>query len=208
MNHLRLINHTITLPRGVTVVAMFLTLVFTTAIVTTAQGADWDIPELMSLLAQNKGGQVTYTEKKYISILDMPLDSTGELIFKPPSHLEKRTLTPKQEGFILDGNTMTIEHDQQKRIMQLQDFPRVGAIIESIRSTLAGDQTALERSYRLVLKGTQQKWTLTLQPVNQQLSDFINNIQIVGEHGQIRSIEINQIDGDYSVMTINKSTTP
>jgi outer membrane lipoprotein-sorting protein len=208
MNHLRLINHTITLPRGVTVVAMFLTLVFTTAIVTTAQGADWDIPELMSLLAQNKGGQVTYTEKKYISILDMPLVSTGELIFKPPSHLEKRTLTPKQEGFILDGNTMTIEHDQQKRIMQLQDFPRVGAIIESIRSTLAGDQTALERSYRLVLKGTQQKWTLTLQPVNQQLSDFINNIQVVGEHGQIRSIEINQIDGDYSVMTINKSTTP
>jgi outer membrane lipoprotein-sorting protein len=187
---------------------MFLTLVFITAIVTTAQGADWDIPELMSLLAQNKGGQVTYTEKKYISILDMPLDSTGELIFKPPSHLEKRTLTPKQEGFILDGNTMTIEHDLQKRIMQLQDFPRVGAIIESIRSTLAGDQTALERSYRLVLKGTQQKWTLTLQPVNQQLSDFINNIQIVGEHGQIRSIEINQIDGDYSVMTINKSTTP
>ena len=201
MNYLRPINHSITLLRIVTVVVMFL-------VFTTAQGADWDIPKLMSLLAQNKGGKVTYTEKKYISILDMPIVSTGELIFKPPDHLEKRTLTPKREGFILDGDTMTIEHDQQKRVMQLQDVPRVGAIIESIRGTLAGDQAALERSYHLALKGTQQKWTLTLQPVNQQLSDFINNIQIVGEQGQIRSIEINQIDGDYSVMTIDKSTTP
>lgn len=173
----------------------------------TAQGADWNIPKLMSLLAQNKGGHATYTEKKYISILDMPLISTGELIFKAPDHLEKRTITPKPESFVLDGETITITHGQQKHVIQLQDYPRIAAFIESIRGTLAGDQIALERSYRLNLAGTPKKWKLTLLPIDQQLTDIINNIQVQGEQGLVRTIEINQVDGDYSVMTIDKSTT-
>lgn len=172
-----------------------------------AEEADWNIQVLMGLLAQNKGGHATYTENKFISMLDGPLASSGVLVFTPPDHLEKNSLKPKKESFILDGDTVSINQNQQKHVVHLQDYPRIAAFIDSIRGTLAGDQMSLEKSYRLDLNGTSHQWTLTLWPVVAELTDIIHNIKVQGKLGQVHSIEIKQVDGDYSIMTINNLKT-
>lgn len=169
-----------------------------------AYAAEWNVAKLMALLAQNKGGHIAFTEIKYLAVLDKPLTSSGELFYKAPDYLEKRTLIPKPETFVLDGDTVTIERANKKHTLSLHDYPKIAALIESIRGTLAGDLAALEGAYRLSLDGTPQQWTLTLSPTDRHLTDIIQDILIRGEQGQVHSIEIDQADGDHSIMTIEK----
>jgi outer membrane lipoprotein-sorting protein len=190
--------------RGVAVAAALLIGIILPAV----HAADWNITQLMALLAQNKGGRTTFTETKYMAVLDKPLVSSGELLYTAPDHLEKRTLTPKPESFVLDGDVVTIERGKKKHTLPLHDYPKIAVFTESIRGTLAGDRAALERSYRLSLDGTPNRWTLTLSPTDNHLTDIIKDILVRGEQGRILSIEIRQADGDHSIMTIEQPGTP
>ncbi len=170
--------------------------------------AAWDLQQLMDTLAQNKSGHTTFVEKKYIAMLDKPVESSGELLYTAPDGLEKRTLKPRPESMVINGGELFIERGQQKHRLQLQAYPELAAFIDSIRGTLAGDRKALERSYRLSLEGTAEHWTLQLLPLNEKMQAVIKRISIAGARDQVRSIEIIQADGDSSLMTIEKSATP
>ena len=113
-------------------------------------------------LAQTRSGHASFVEKKSIAMLDKPVESSGELFYTAPDHLEKRTLKPKPESMMVDGDTLVIERGRQKYRLQLQDYPELAAFIDSIRGTLAGDRKALERNYRLSLDGSAEHWTLQL----------------------------------------------
>jgi hypothetical protein len=170
--------------------------------------AAWDIDQLMRNLAQTRSDRATFIEKKFIAILDKPVESSGELHYTAPDHLEKRTLKPKPESMTVDAGTLTIERGRQKHRLQLNDYPELAAFIDSIRGTLAGDRKALERNYRLTLDGKPERWTLELQPVNEKMQAVIKNIRIAGTRDTLRSIEINQADGDRSLMLVEKAPSP
>ena len=170
--------------------------------------AAWDLQQLMDSLAQNKSGRATFVETKRIAMLDKPVESSGELVFVAPDRLEKRTLKPKPESMIVNGDALTLERGSQKRQMQLQAYPEVAAFIDSIRGTLAGDRRALERSYRLSLDGSADGWTLQLVPLDEKMKAVVQRIRIAGVRDQVKSIEITQADGDSSLMVVEKSTTP
>lgn len=170
--------------------------------------AAWDLQQLMDTLAQNKSGQTTFVEKKYIAMLDKPVESSGELVFTAPDGLEKRTLKPKPESMLIKGGELFIERGNQKHRLQLQAYPELAAFIDSIRGTLAGDRKALERSYKLSVEGTAEHWTLRLLPLNEKMAAVIQRINISGARERVSRIEILQADGDSSVMTIEKSSTP
>lgn len=170
--------------------------------------AEWDIDQLMRGLAQIHSDHARFAEKKFIAILDKPVESSGELFYTAPDYLEKRTIKPKPESMILDHGTLTIERDRQKHSLQLRDYPELAAFIDSIRGTLAGDRKALERNYRLSLDGTAEHWTLQLLPLNKKMRAVVKRIRIAGVRDAVRSIEITQSDGDSSLMHIEKLATP
>ncbi len=130
-----------------------------------ARAAEWDIDQLMRSLARIRSDHASFAEKKFIAMLDQPVESSGELFYTAPDYLEKRTLKPKPESMILDHGTLVIERGRQKHGLQLQDYPEVAAFIDSIRGTLAGDRRALEHNYRLSLEGSAEHWTLQLLPL-------------------------------------------
>ena len=173
-----------------------------------SHAADWDIDQLMHDLAQTRSGHVSFVEKKSIAMLDKPVESSGELFFSAPAHLEKRTLKPKPETMIVDSGTLLIERGRQKYSLQLQDYPELAAFIDSIRGTLAGDRKALERNYRLSLEGTSQNWTLHLIPAEEKMLAVVKRIRIAGARDAVSSIEITQADGDSSLMQIETLTSP
>jgi hypothetical protein len=173
-----------------------------------AVAADWDVTRLMQSLAQQRGGRVTFTEKKYIAMLDRPVESSGELVYQPPARLEKRTLLPKVESLVLDRDLLVVERGKQKFTLQLQQYPDVTAFVDSIRGTLAGDLKALERQYRVDLQGSPDRWTLTLLPSDPRMAAVVHRIRISGSGDALHEVELLQADGDRSVMQIHAVAAP
>jgi outer membrane lipoprotein-sorting protein len=164
--------------------------------------AAFDIAQLMADLAQHKGGRAKFVEKKYIALLDKPVEASGEMTYVAPDRLEKRTLTPKPELLILDRDMLSIERDKQKLSINLANQPEALAFVDSIRGTLSGNRAALEKNYLLHLTGTAEKWELTLLPSDQKIASLVLRITVTGRRNQIVSIEYLQADGDRSVLHI------
>ncbi|MCL2344768.1 MAG: outer membrane lipoprotein carrier protein LolA [Desulfobulbus sp.] len=163
----------------------------------------WQPAQLMELLAQKKTGKATFTEKKTIGILDQPVVSSGKLSFTAPDKLEKITLTPQRESLLLDGDTLTIERQgKQPMTVNIKNHPEAAMFIESIRGTLAGDLSALERFYRVELSGAPDHWQLKLTPRQEDAGTVFSSIRIAGSQADVKTIHLEQRDGDQSVMTI------
>ena len=84
--------------------------------------AAWGLPQLMQSLAQVSATQGKFVERKYLSVLNRPLESSGTLSFRAPDHLEKHTLSPKQESLVLDQGVLVIDSKARniKRTLVLQ----------------------------------------------------------------------------------------
>ena len=167
-----------------------------------AQAADWQLADLMQLLAQNKSGQARFVERKYISMLDKPLESSGEMSYTAPDRMEMRTLKPKKEALLLDGDRLTLERDGRQRTVSLQSYPEVSAFVEGIRGTLAGNRQALEKVYQVHLLGNAGRWQLMLVPRDPAMSRIISRIRIVGSQADVTQVAYDHADGDRSEMQI------
>ena len=193
------------LPRRAPLLAAFVGMVLCAS----SFAANWGLPDLMHALAQKKSGKALFTEKKFIGILDKPLESSGELFFEAPLRLEKRTLKPRAESMLLDGDKLTLTlYEKQPLYLRLQDRPEVAALVESIRGTLSGDQATLEKNYAIEFSGAQSQWQLTLTPVPKALSQVVRQIQIGGADDNIKRIAFDQADGDRIEMAISAVAAP
>jgi outer membrane lipoprotein-sorting protein len=173
---------------------------------TQAAAPAWTLDRLMSTLAQRKSGRASFTETKYLSIATQPLESSGELVFVAPDHLEKITQSPKPEHLVVDGDMLTVQRENHKYTLALARYPEMGAFIESIRATLAGNRFALERVYKVALTGQGEDWTLTLTPLDSRMRKVVSTITIDGTRDAMRSIAIQQADGDHSLMRLRALT--
>lgn len=163
-----------------------------------------DLSQLMQVLAENKGGKTTFIERKYVAMLDEPVESSGELRFDPPYRLERRTLKPRTETVVLEKETLTLSQGKSSRTVNLMEYPELGVLIESIRATLAGDQRTLERYYQVNLSGTLTAWQLVLTPKNTQATKLVKLIRLMGQRSLVSRIDVELTDGDMSIMTIAK----
>jgi len=175
---------------------------------TTPAAAQPVLDELMRLLAARRHGHVRFTEVQVLGVLKRPLLSSGELSYDAPDWLEKRTLNPRPETLVLSGGVLTIRHGEHTRTLTLAQYPQVAPWVESIRATLAGDRSALERYFHLEFSGSLPHWSLVLVPVERAPGDTIAAIHITGEGAAMRTFEIRQTDGDHSLLTIGPEITP
>jgi hypothetical protein len=167
-----------------------------------------DLDEVLALLATRKHGRVEFIEQKFMAALDRPLESSGELRFDAPDHLEQRTLKPRAETLILDSGTLTVDRGRTHRVMDMHAFPQVEPLVESIRATLAGDRAALEHLFRIEFSGGLPRWTLTLVPLESKVKQLVAQVKIDGVREQLIKVEIRQTDGDRSLMTLRPAAAP
>ena len=164
----------------------------------------FSLDSLMSLLASNAAGRALFVETKTLAILNAPIESSGELEFVPPSRLVKRTLKPRVESMVVDGDRLVFERGDKRYDLSLAATPEAAAFVDSIRGTLAGDRQTLERNYRLRLEGTRERWSLILFPRLARMQALVAEIRIEGRRGIVRRIIIEQADGDRSTMQITQ----
>jgi outer membrane lipoprotein carrier protein LolA len=167
-------------------------------------GAAWGVPQLMRELGAVKRSQARFVERKYLKVLNAPLELRGTLTYSAPGKLEKRTLSPRPETLTVEGDRLTIESAarNERRTLRLQDYPVLWAFVESIRSTLSGDIAVLERFYRVELEGGPAQWRLYLVPRGQEMRAVISLIRIGGSRDRVDLIEVHEANGDRSVMKV------
>jgi len=164
--------------------------------------AAWDVAALMQMLREHPPGRVHFVETKEVSVLDRPLESSGELVFSPPDRLEKHVTSPGDERMVADRERLVIERRGRRQELALAEYPEVAVLVESIRGTLAGDRAALEAAYALELQGDAPSWRLTLTPRDAALGKLVTRVMIEGSQAQVQRVTVEQADGDRSLMRI------
>lgn len=166
--------------------------------------ADWTLQRLLEGFARTREARASFVERKRIAVLDRPLVSSGELRFLAPDRLEKRTLRPKPERLRVEGDRLSLERGERSLELDLRSYPEVAAFVESMRGTLAGDLNALERFYALRLEGEPAAWALTLTPRSSAMAALVARVRIAGRHAEISVIEIEQANGDSTLMSVER----
>lgn len=164
--------------------------------------APWTVRELFAAFARAPRRDARFVERRFLAVLDAPIDARGELRFVPPAHLEKYTLAPARERLIVDGDTLTVERDGLVRTTTLRELPEIAPIVTGLRATLAGDLGALEREFDLRARGDAAAWTVRLAPRNPAAARAVATITLRGAGFELQVIDIELGDGDRTVMRV------
>ena len=160
------------------------------------------LDDLMASLAQRRHGVADFEQTQYLAMLKQPAHSSGVLTYDAPDRLEQRTLEPRPQSMLLDHGMLTLQRGSRRRTLRLEDDPAIASLIDSIRATLAGDRAALEQRFELTFDGNLDHWQLLLRPRAQDTAALVQHIRISGEHASILEVEVQQRDGDRSLMAI------
>ncbi|HSW23457.1 MAG TPA: LolA-related protein [Burkholderiaceae bacterium] len=164
--------------------------------------AAFGFDDLMATLAQRKSGEARFAEERFISGLDQTLRYTGTLSFSAPDRLERQTLTPRRESFVVEGNQLTLQRGERVRRLALDSVPELAAMVAAMRGTLSGDASVLRRHFNATVEGGAARWTLTLVPLDQRLLGVVRLLRIDGMQADVRLVELQLADGDRSLTTI------
>ena len=162
----------------------------------------FDLSELMSQLARQKSGEAGFVEQRFVRGVDGPLNSAGTLSFTAPDKLARKTVTPRPESMVVEGNTLTLSRAGRTRTLTLDSMPELQGMVDALRGTLMGDSKLLQQHFRTELAGSQASWTLDLQPLDERLASQVKSVRLSGRQGQVLGVEMEFIGGDRSVMTI------
>jgi outer membrane lipoprotein-sorting protein len=165
---------------------------------------DIDMPTLMRLFAASKSVKAEFAERKFVKILDAPVESNGELLFKAPDRLEKRTIQPRPETLVIEGSKVSIERGSFKRTMSLDDFADMASLVRSLTATFRGDQVSIEQYFNWKLSGPANKWQLVLKPKTSKLFITLREVRLAGDNSYVHTVETTLTDGDRSLMTLSR----
>jgi outer membrane lipoprotein-sorting protein len=163
----------------------------------------WTLQTLMAALRQVRSSKASFVETKYLHLLNQAQTTTGRLLYVAPDWMQKQTITPVASRLTIAGDRLVIERQgEPNREISLQAYAQIGALIDSVRATLAGDAAELSRHFAPSLTGDAGQWTLTLTPTDPNLRDMVAFIRIQGQQTALREIDTSEADGDRTTMAI------
>ncbi len=167
-----------------------------------ADGESW-FADLMGQLSRIPERHARFTEERRFAALTVPLVSQGELVYRRPGHLEKRTTIPRPERLVVDGDTLAVTNAEGgTQTISLADHPEAGMLVDAVRGPLSGDIASLQRHYRVLVTGDPNNWQMSLTPTDPVAARLVRSVTIEGAALSIRVIAIVQANGDTQRMTI------
>ena len=166
------------------------------------------LADIAATLGAVDESRVRFTDVRTIAALGTPIERKGTLAYARPGRLEMVVETPLAERLTIADGKLTVESRGATRVVDLARQEPLFAWIEGIRATLAGDESALRRHFEPTVSGTIAQWSLGLVPRDLRLRSIVARITIAGERERIRTIEIDEVSGDRSVMSIVPMGTP
>jgi hypothetical protein len=168
----------------------------------TARAESFDLGQLMQLLAASPSAEVSFTEKKFSSLLSAPVVSSGKLVYRRPDLVEKNMDMPRKESYRFVGEELVVTRNGAERRIPLSSQPLLSAFAASLRGALGGDLALLQNHYRLSLQGDASSWRLDMIPIDDAIVRYVQRITVSGRGGKIGQIETRETSGDLSVLQV------
>jgi Outer membrane lipoprotein carrier protein LolA-like len=172
-----------------------------------ADNNDALLTSVMNRLAAVKSAKADFTEKKFVKLLNAPVESTGVLTYTAPDRFEKHTKNPVEERMTVERDTVTLDNVAKKKKQQIfiPQFPALAAIVDAMRGALSGNLPQLQQAFSIKASGTNARWKLHLVPLEANQYAYIHAVDVAGRDDFIESIEILQSDGDRSAMSMTRA---
>ena len=162
--------------------------------------------ELAQNLQKPANVQGAFTQQRYLKSLAKPMTTNGQFVLIPKRgllwHMQKpfeNRLRVRADGIMQWNGKSWVAANQSKMNGQSQQ-------IRLFLDLLGGNTQGLEKQFDLQLSGSQQKWTLRLNPKTALMKQIFNHIEISGD-SVVRRIELNEKQGDRTVMQFNQVQT-
>jgi hypothetical protein len=164
--------------------------------------ADPQLAELMRQLAGQRHTTAHFKQSQWLNGLTRPLESAGTLSYRAPDYLEERIETPRAQRLVLDHGVLSMQLGRHRRSVALADYPQLAPLLDSLRALLAGDLPALQQHFALQLTGTLSQWQLQMRPLDPSVQARLQDIRVRGRGAQIEALQLEQSDGEHSLMRI------
>jgi outer membrane lipoprotein-sorting protein len=161
----------------------------------------FELDELMRALAARSEASATFVEEQHLATLDRPLRASGELHYRAPDTLVRETRTPREEVLRYEAGQVSVERRGRRTSVDVQRYPQILPLVESIRATLAGDRAALERLFDVTLTGERDAWRLRLVPHGAR-SRLVSEIRVDGRDADIVGVTLDRDNGDRVITTL------
>ena len=162
--------------------------------------------ELAQTLQKPANVQGAFTQQRYLKSLAKPMTTNGQFVLIPKRgllwHMQKpfeNRLRVRADGIMQWNGKSWVAANPSKMNGQSQQ-------IRLFLDLLGGNTKGLEKQFDLQLSGSQQKWTLRLNPKTALMKQIFNHIEISGD-SVVRRIELNEKQGDRTVMQFNQVQT-
>ena len=159
------------------------------------------LESILARISAQATQEAAFTEALHTALLDAPVTSAGVLRFDAPGRLEKRTVKPRAESLVLDGDLLILEREGRKRTLPASQMPGVAALVGALRDVLAGRPAAIRRLFRVEVQGTEHAWQIDLLPADIDAASLVSRITLTGG-AAIDRIETRLADGDRSDLRI------
>jgi hypothetical protein len=165
------------------------------------------LDQLMTALRGVEHVEARYVERRFLHVLQGPIETRGSLHFAAPSRLEKVT-DGTGERLTIDGDRLTIERGPGAApvVLSLREHPEIGVLVDSIRATLSGDGGALSRIFDVTVSGTLSHWQLVLQPRDVAQHEMLQWMRVSGYADRITAIDTADREGDRTEMSVVEQT--
>ncbi|MDO4641524.1 MAG: outer membrane lipoprotein carrier protein LolA [Neisseria sp.] len=162
--------------------------------------------ELAQTLQKPENVQGAFTQQRYLKSLTKPMTTHGQFVLMPKRgllwHMQKpfeNRLRVRADGIMQWNGNAWSAVNASKLSGQSQQ-------IRLFLDLLGGNTQGLEKQFALQLSGNQQAWTLRLNPKTLVMKQIFNQIEISGDN-VVRRIELNEKQGDRTVMQFNQIQT-
>ena len=97
---------------------------------------EFDLVQLMQLIAASPATEVSFTEKKYSTLLSAPVVSSGKLSYRRPDVVEKNIESPRAERYRFIGDELVLVRNGSEQRIPLSRQPLLSAMAASLRGEI------------------------------------------------------------------------
>lgn len=156
--------------------------------------------QVSNILAKPEALQVSFKQVKQIKGFKSPLISTGHILVARDRGVLWITETPYQSALKVTPNGITeIRGGQSSQIGNAQSMKSMGSIMSGM---LAGNFSPLQRYFKFSGNASGSSWSLSLLPVDSNVSRAISSIQMSGGR-YVNHVTVRESNGDVANISLS-----